>query len=67
MALTEQTAPPAAKLEDWNRDLATRTAQERVRARSAFQQIWPITTIDQVAGTPTLQGVGTVRSGQLPR
>jgi phosphoadenosine phosphosulfate reductase len=31
MALTELTVPPAAKLEDWNRDLATRTAQERVR------------------------------------
>lgn len=31
MALTEQTAPPAAKLEDWNRTLATRTAEERVR------------------------------------
>ena len=31
MALTEQTVPPAAKLGDWNRDLETRTAQERVR------------------------------------
>ena len=31
MALTEQTVPPAAKLEDWNRTLATRTAEERVR------------------------------------
>lgn len=31
MALTEQTVPQAAKLEDWNRDLETRSAEERVR------------------------------------
>ena len=31
MALTEQIVPPDAQLEDWNRDLETRTAQERVR------------------------------------
>ena len=31
MALTEQTVPPTARLEEWNRDLETRTAQERVR------------------------------------
>ncbi|MFM8720996.1 MAG: phosphoadenosine phosphosulfate reductase family protein, partial [Chthoniobacterales bacterium] len=31
MALTEQTVPPAARLEDWNRDLETRSAEERVR------------------------------------
>jgi len=30
MALTEQTVPPAARLEDWNRDLETRSAEERV-------------------------------------
>ncbi|MFM8887315.1 MAG: phosphoadenylyl-sulfate reductase, partial [Chthoniobacterales bacterium] len=27
----EQTVPPAARLEDWNRDLETRSAEERVR------------------------------------
>ena len=31
MALTEQTVPPTARLEEWNRDLEARTAQERVR------------------------------------
>jgi len=31
MALTEQTVPPSARLEEWNRDLEARTAQERVR------------------------------------
>ena len=31
MALTEQTVPPTDRLEEWNRDLETRTAQERVR------------------------------------
>lgn len=31
MGLNEQTAPPAAKLADWNRDLAALAAPERVR------------------------------------
>jgi phosphoadenosine phosphosulfate reductase len=31
MALTEQTLPPTARLEEWNRDLEARTAQKRVR------------------------------------
>jgi len=31
MSLTDQTVPPTARLEEWNRDLEKRTAQERVR------------------------------------